>query len=230
MKVIILAGGRGTRLGHLTVDVPKPMVHIGDYPIIEHIANIYRRHGQFMFIAATGYLSKVISDYYAESWRGEDMIVAYTGEDTQTGGRIKRMSHFVNKERFMFTYGDGLANVDIADLLKVHHESGALCTVTAVRPPARFGRLRFDKSGAVIKFAEKNQVDEGWINGGFFVCEPEVLDYIDGDDSAFEGKPMLDMVRDGRLFAYKHEGWWACMDTQRDVDSLNQIWKDGAKW
>lgn len=226
MKVVILAGGRGSRLGETTDLIPKPMVRVGELPIISHIMNIYRRYGFDDFIIAGGYLYERLADYFEHHLT---VRVVDTGLETQTGGRLARLKPYLT-ETFMFTYGDGLANVNISHLLRFHERHGGACTVTAVRPPARFGRIHMRKDGMVTEFNEKRQSDEGFINGGFFVCEPEVLYLVKDDETAWEGQPMRMLARSKSLYAYEHDGFWQCMDTQRDVDTLNQMWKDGKPW
>ncbi len=247
VKVVILAGGLGTRLQEETVIRPKPMVEIGGRPMIWHIMKIYAAHGHKEFLVALGYKGEVIKSYFLnyyylrnsfsiqlsdgkidvhegnrEQW---DVHLIDTGLETQTGGRMRRLGPFLQNETFMLTYGDGVGSVDIRELERFHRKHGKLATVTAVRPPARFGGISLN-GNAVAKFREKHQIDEGWINGGFFVLEPEVLDYIDGDDSAFEREPLERLADDGQLVAYQHNGFWQSMDTLRDVDRLQRLWRD----
>jgi len=252
MKVIILAGGMGTRLQEETSVKPKPMVEIGGQPILWHIMNIYAAHGHKEFIIALGYRGDVIKEYFLNYYHlrhslsvhlstgqvevhdggREDWVVRLidTGMRTETGGRVKRLAPWIGRDTFMMTYGDGVANINIHDLMGFHKRHGKLATVTAVRPPSRFGGLTFD-ADVVAKFVEKPQINEGWINGGFFVLEPGVLDYIDGDDTIFEREPLERLTRDGQLVAYRHEDFWQCMDTLRDVRLLESMWQDGkAPW
>lgn len=252
MKVVILAGGFGTRLAEETVVRPKPMVEIGGQPILWHIMKIYASQGFNEFIIGLGYKGDVIKDYFLNyRYRASSLTVQLssgdvvvrdshsedwtvhlydTGRYTQTGGRVKRVAQFIGKEPFMLTYGDGVADVDIKQLLDFHRSHGRLATVTAVRPSARFGSIDFE-GDRVIRFEEKPQVDEGWINGGFFVLEPGVADYIEGDDTLFEKGPMERLAGDAKLMAYKHEGFWHCMDTLRDVRMLESLWESGqAPW
>jgi glucose-1-phosphate cytidylyltransferase len=252
MKVVILAGGLGTRLQESTADKPKPMVEIGGRPILWHIMKGYSRHGFREFLLALGYKGEVIKTYFLnyhylsgsftielrsgrldtyearqEDWR---VHLIDTGLATQTGGRIKRLADRVADGTFMMTYGDGVANIDLRRLLEFHQRHGKLATVTAVRPPARFGGLAFD-GDLVRRFTEKPQIGEGWINGGFFVLEPAVLDYIAGDDTPFEHAPLERLAADGQLVAYRHDDFWQCMDTLRDVRLLEALWQDGrAPW
>lgn len=254
MKVAILAGGLGTRLSEETTVKPKPMVEIGGKPILWHIMSIYAAHGYKEFVIALGYKGEVIKEYFlnyhyhsrsltvelksgqviAHDKDGDDWIVHLldTGIETQTGGRVKRVAEFIGYEPFMLTYGDGVSNVDIKKLVKFHQEHGALATITAVRPPARFGQMVFKNANEqVSEFVEKPQIGEGWINGGFFILQPEVKKYIDGDLSVFERAPLECLAADGQLRAYRHSGFWQCMDTMRDVQMLNKLWEDGnATW
>jgi glucose-1-phosphate cytidylyltransferase len=252
MKVILLAGGLGTRLSEETGLKPKPMVNVGRQPILWHIMSIYAHAGFKEFVVALGYLGEVIKSYFRDyCYRQQDLTIDLrsgqttvhdahmqdwvvhlidTGPETQTGGRIKRLSRWIGNETFFMTYGDGVANVDVAELLAFHRRHGRAATVTAVRPPARFGGLAFD-GDKVVEFVEKPQIGEGWINGGFFVLEPRVLDYIDGDATIFEREPLERLANDGELVAYRHEGFWQCMDTLRDVRLLNGLWESGeAPW
>jgi glucose-1-phosphate cytidylyltransferase len=252
MKTVILAGGLGTRLGEETAVRPKPMVEIGGRPILWHIMDIYARHGFNEFVVALGYKSEMIKRHFLDyhymqssisinlasgrvdvhAGEKEDWLVhlVETGIHTQTGGRMKRLARWLGNQTFLMTYGDGVSDVDIGQLVEFHHSHGRLATVTAVRPPARFGDLEFD-GDRVTRFAEKSQAGEGWINGGFFVLEPGVLDYIEADDVMFERDPMERLAQDGQLVAYRHDGFWQCMDTLRDTKLLNSLWDAGhAPW
>ncbi len=252
MKIIILAGGVGTRLQEETTVKPKPMVEIGGRPILWHIMNIYAAYGHKEFIVALGYRGDVIKHYFlnyyhlrnslsvqlgsgrAEVHNGgrEDWVVHLidTGARTETGGRIKRLEPWIGRETFMMTYGDGVASINIDSLIAFHRRHRKLATVTAVRPPARFGGMTFD-GDVVAQFVEKPQISEGWINGGFFVLEPGVLEYIDGDETIFEREPLERLARDGQLMAYRHEAFWQCMDTLRDLRLLEDLWQEGkAPW
>ncbi|MGI8497666.1 MAG: glucose-1-phosphate cytidylyltransferase [Gemmatimonadaceae bacterium] len=248
MKTVILAGGLGTRLGDETGTKPKPMVGIGGRPILWHIMQIYAAYGFNEFVLALGHRSEVIKrfflDYYhlrnsltvdlasnqvtVRSAECENWLVHLcdTGLDAQTGGRLKRLSSFVSDGTFMMTYGDGVADVNVRELLAFHRRHGRLATITAVRPPARFGSLTFD-GDLVTDFSEKPQVGEGWINGGFFVLEPAVLDYIEADDTPFERAPLERLAADGQLAAYRHDAFWQCMDTMRDVRLLDSLCERG---
>ena len=249
VKVVILAGGRGTRLSEETDLKPKPMVEIGDRPILWHIMDMYARQGLREFVVALGYKGDVIKRYFLEYPRlsanlsvrlGTGQVTVLdgalddwtvhlidTGAETITGGRIKRLAEWIGGETFMMTYGDGLANVDLQSLVAFHRAHGRLATVTAVRPPSRFGGLVFTDDGRVDSFIEKPQIGEGWINGGFFVLEPGVLEYIDGDATHWELDPLERLAADGELYAYRHDGFWQSMDTLRDVRFLNALWNAG---
>ncbi len=252
MKVVILAGGMGTRLAEETEVKPKPMVEIGGRPILWHIMNIYSAFGFNEFIVALGYKGEVIKSYFlnyyylrnsisinlanghidVQDGERENWIVHLidTGLNTETGGRIKRLASWLKDGTFMMTYGDGVADVNIQELVTFHRRHGKLATVTAVRPPARFGGITFE-GDQVARFEEKPQIGEGWINGGFFVLEPEVLDYIEGDATVFEREPLERLAEERQLVAYRHYGFWQCMDTLRDVRLLNHLWQRGsAPW
>lgn len=251
MKVIILAGGLGTRLMEETVVKPKPMVEVGGRPIIWHIMNIYAHYGFKEFIVALGYKGEVIKSYFLDQYYLEndftinladgkkhvhkqsvkDWVVHLidTGAATQTSGRIARLAKWIGNETFMLTYGDGVANVDIDALVRYHKARGKLATVTAVRPPARFGALNFDGENMHVNdFIEKPQMGEGWINGGFFVLEPAVLNYLGGDNEIFERAPLQKLALDNQLVAFQHDGFWQCMDTLRDVRLLEGLWENAA--
>lgn len=253
MKTFILAGGLGTRLSEETILRPKPMVEIGGHPMLWHIMSIYAHHGFEEFAVALGYKGEMIKDYFLHYHTMQsDLTIDLssgtsslhdgvhphwkihlidTGHDTQTGGRVKRLGCMLDGDRtFMLTYGDGVANVNIKALLDFHRSHGKLATVTAVRPPARFGGLVMD-GDQVVSFAEKPQTGEGWINGGFFVLDRRVLDYIQGDEMAFESTPMDTLTREGQLMAYRHEGFWQPMDTLREKGYLEDLWNSGrAPW
>jgi glucose-1-phosphate cytidylyltransferase len=252
MKTIILAGGLGTRLQEETVVKPKPMVEVGGRPVLWHIMNIYRAHGHKEFGVALGYKGEMIKNYFLNYYHQRNSLTVRladghvdvhggdhedwtvhlidTGLRTDTGGRIKRLAPLIGKDTFLMTYGDGVTDVNLGELVAFHRRKGKLATVTAVRPPARFGGLGF-QGDLVTRFVEKPQLGEGWINGGFFVLEPKVLDYIDGDATVFEREPLERLARDGQLVAYRHEGFWQCMDTLRDVRQLEALWESGkAPW
>jgi glucose-1-phosphate cytidylyltransferase len=248
MKTVILAGGLGTRLSEESATKPKPMVEIGGRPILWHIMRMYAEAGYREFLIALGYRGDVIKKYFldyhflqsnltidlrrnavtAHGGDCEDWMVHLfeTGQAAQTGGRLLRLRDTLGSDAFFMTYGDGVSSVDLKALLDYHRRHRRLATVTAVRPPARFGGLTFDGE-RVASFSEKPQVGEGWINGGFFVLEPGVLDYIDGDDSIFERAPLERLAADGQLVAYRHEGFWQCMDTLRDVRYLDSLCEQG---
>ncbi|NLW85640.1 MAG: glucose-1-phosphate cytidylyltransferase [Planctomycetes bacterium] len=252
MKVAVLAGGVGSRLAEETEVRPKPMIAIGDKPILWHIMMHYYHYGFNEFVIALGYRGQDIKRYVLDcasmdcnltismlagqvrkhgggipDWH---IDLVDTGFDTMTGGRIKRLKPFLNNSTFMLTWGDGVSNVNLRELLAFHRSHGRLATVTAVRPPARFGHLAFD-GDKVVEFSEKPQASEGWINGAFFVLEPRVLDYIEGDHTQWEREPMEMLAREGQLMAYRHQGFWQCMDTLRDKRLLQELWNSGkAPW
>ncbi len=248
MKVAILAGGVGTRLAEETEIKPKPMVEIGGRPILWHIMRHYAHYGHKDFVIALGYKGQVIKKYmvdfchlnsnltvnlengnvtvhngYKADWQVE---LIDTGIDTLTGGRIKRLEPYIGNERFMLTWGDGVSDVNLDDLLAFHVSHGKLATLTAVRPAARFGHLRLN-SNQVTEFSEKPQTQEGWINGAFFVLEPGIFDYIEGDMTQWEREPLENLATDGQLMAYQHTSFWQCMDTLRDKKLLESLWQQG---
>ena len=204
MKVILLAGGFGTRLSEYTDTVPKPMVQIGGKPILWHIMNFYAQYNHKNFYIALGYKGEVIKKYFSKISEKWEINLIDTGQKTLTGGRVKRLQKFIGKETCMLTYGDGLANINIDNLLSFHKNHGKLVTVSAVRPPGRFGAIKLNDD-RVIDFKEKSKTDEGWINGGFFVIEPDFFNFIDGDDTYLEREPLERAVKEKELFAYKHE-------------------------
>jgi glucose-1-phosphate cytidylyltransferase len=252
MKVGILAGGLGTRLSEETTVKPKPMVEIGGKPILWHIMKTYASFGFNEFVIALGYKGDVIKDYFlnyhhrsrsltidlktgritTHNQDGEDWIVHLldTGNDTQTGGRVRQVAEFIGEETFMLTYGDGVSNIDIRRLLDFHRAHGKFATLTAVHPPARFGQMQFD-GDQVSNFEEKPQLGEGWINGGFFVLEPAIKKFITSDMQPWEREPMEQLANEGQLMAYRHNEFWQCMDTLRDVQHLEKFWQEGnAPW
>jgi glucose-1-phosphate cytidylyltransferase len=251
MKVILLAGGLGTRLGEYTNLIPKPMVRIGGRPILWHIMRRYAMYGYKDFYVALGYKAEVIKEYFlnyralnsdftVDLASGE--IVAHqvdqtdwkvtlvnTGDESMTGGRVKRLKDFIGNETCMLTYGDGVANIDINSLLDFHRSHGKMVTVSAVRPTARFGELEL-RDSRVESFQEKPQLHDGWINGGYFIIEPPFFDFIDGDATLLEREPLERAAREGQLMAYQHDGFWQCMDTKRDHELLEALWLKGAPW
>ena len=252
MKVVLLAGGRGTRLAEETSIRPKPMIEIGGKPLLWHIMSIYAGHGHSDFLVACGYKGELIKEYFRNAFLGSsDFIVELkdgsvevlnpprlnwrvglvdTGVDTMTGGRLRRLSRWLRDETFMVTYGDGLGNVDIGALLDFHRSHGRVATVTAVRPPARFGDLALD-GDEVRAFAEKPQTSEGWINGGFFVFEPALFEYLAGDETSLEQGPLDRLAAERQLMAYRHNGFWQPMDTLREKELLESLWASGqAPW
>lgn len=261
MKVVILAGGYGTRLSEETGVRPKPLVEIGGKPILWHIMKIYSYYGFNDFIILTGYKGNMIKEYFIdyymhynditvdmlnnsvyihnnrqEPWR---VTMLYTGQDSMTGGRIAYSREYINNETFMLTYGDGVSDIDINKLLDFHKQHSGAVTMTSVMPDGRFGSLDVDKiTGKINNFIEKPKgggidlSNANWINGGFFVCEPEVFDYInDGNETIFEQAPLTNLAKDGKLYAYKHTGFWKCMDTLKDKNDLTKMWlSDSAPW
>ncbi len=222
MKVVILAGGLGTRISEYTKTIPKPMIPINKVPILIHIINYYRKYGFNEFYIAAGYKSKIIKDYFKKKKiRNCKINIIDTGLKTMTGGRLKRLSRFLKKEAFLMTYGDGLSNVNLERLIKFHKKRKKLMTLTAVRPPARFGAIKIVNNN-VKYFKEKSSLDEGWINGGFFVIEPEIFKYIKGDKTYLERSPLEKIASMGNLSAFKHHGFWQCMDTLRDKEILEK--------
>lgn len=252
MKVVILAGGYGTRLSEETAVRPKPMVEVGEQPILWHIMKIYYAHGIDDFIICCGYKGEVIKQYFSdylhrqsditfdfegdrriihnrncESWK---VTLIDTGMDTMTGGRLKRVRSYLDGETFCMTYGDGVSDVDISDLIKFHRSQETLATLTAIQPSGRFGVFKMDKSDTRIDhFREKPQGDGAWINGGFFVLEPNAIDYIEGDQTVWEQEPLVNLANDGELSAYRHPGFWQPMDTLRDKRLLEDLWENGDK-
>ena len=254
MKVVILAGGLGTRLSEETGLRPKPMVGIGGHPILWHIMKIYAHYGFKEFVVLCGYKSEVIKDYFvnyymnnsdvtvdlatnnveihqniSEPWK---VTMFYTGKYTQTGGRIRKIKDFIGNEPFLLTYGDGVADVDISAVVASHQESKKLATLTSIQPNGRFGSLEIEDDGKVLSFQEKPKGEGGWINGGFFVLQPEIFDYIpDREDAIWEQEPLKQLASEGQLNAYMHHGFWHCMDTLKDKDELNTMWAENkAPW
>jgi glucose-1-phosphate cytidylyltransferase len=248
MKVLILAGGYGSRLSEYTENIPKPMVSVGGKPILWHIMQTYVRFGHKEFYVALGYKAEAIKKYFLNyrelnadftidlasgsvtphqvapvDWK---VTLVQTGLESMTGGRVKRMQPFIGKETFMLTYGDGLANIDINALVNFHRSHGKMVTVSAVRPIARFGELDMNRN-QVVSFKEKPQINQGWINGGYFVIEPEFFDLIKNDQTILEKEPLEKVAAMGELMAYHHDGFWQCMDTKRDRDSLEEMWQSG---
>ena len=222
MKVVLLAGGFGTRLAEYTKTIPKPMINLNGKPMLFHIMKLYAKHGFKDFYIALGYKGKVIKKFFNKNFFDWNIHLIETGKETMTGGRLKRLKKHIGKETFMMTYGDGLSNVNLKKLLKFHKKNKKLVTLTAVRPPARFGATKI-KGKYVSYFKEKSKLDEGWINGGFFVIEPEFFNFIKEDKTYLEREPLEKASKKGELAAFKHEGFWQCMDTKRDKDRLNDI-------
>ena len=224
MKVILLAGGFGTRLSGYTKTIPKPMVEVGGQPMLIHIMKQYAKYGFKDFYIALGYRGELIKKFFNKKFFDWNINLVETGENTMTGGRLKRLKKYVGKTTFMMTYGDGISNVNLGKLIKFHKKNNKLVTLTAVRPPARFGALKL-KGNSVSYFKEKSKLDEGWINGGFFVMEPEFLKFIKNDNTYLEREPLEAVSQKKQLAAFRHEGFWQCMDTKRDKDNLNKILK-----
>lgn len=253
MKVLILAGGFGTRLSEETDLKPKPMVEIGGKPIIWHIMKHYSQHGFNDFVILLGYKGYVIKEYFAnyllhtsdctvdlrgnglelhgssqEAWK---ITLIDTGQGTMTGGRVKRAKEYIGDETFMLTYGDGVSDVNLTELADFHNSHGGAMTLTAVQPTGRFGTIEVDDGNRVAKFVEKPVGDNAWINGGFFVCDPEVIDYIEDDSTVLERQPMEALSGEGRLYSFSHKGFWQCMDSLRDKQFLTELWESGnAQW
>ena len=253
IPVVILAGGLGTRLREETEYRPKPMVKVGHQPIIWHIMKTYAHFGHKDFIVCLGYKGEMIREYFLDyaAFTGDVLLdlgkktqthvgntfeqvdwrvtLADTGQLTNTGGRIKRIRDYIRSDRFMVTYGDGLANVDVPKLLETHRRSGRVATLTGVRPTSRFGELNIE-GDRVTRFAEKEYLQEVWINGGFFVFEKKIFDYLDGDETILEQDPLRRLSQEGQLSVYRHPGYWQCMDTYREYEILNRQWSEGAPW
>tara|TARA_Y100000310_G_scaffold328020_1_gene395352 strand:- start:1058 stop:1750 length:693 start_codon:yes stop_codon:yes gene_type:complete len=224
MKVVILAGGKGTRLSEYTKTIPKPMTKIHKFPIIIYIMKHYAKYGFKDFIIATGYKKNVIEKYFKRKFFDWNIKLVNTGKETMTGGRIKRLKKIIKNETFMLTYGDGLSDVNLKKLLLFHYKNRATVTLTAVRPPARFGAISL-KGNKVTVFREKSSLDSGWINGGFFVMEPEIFKFIKNDKTFLEREPMSKLDSKKKLFAFRHYKFWQCMDTKRDKEILEKLIK-----
>lgn len=250
MKVVILAGGFGTRISEESHQKPKPMIEIGGKPILWHIMKIYSNYGFNDFIVCLGYKANKIREYFSdyfnnhsdftldftnnsekivhksnvEPWR---ITLVDTGKETMTGGRVKRIQKYIGNNPFLLTYGDGVSDVNIENLVEIHNKHKKIATLTAIQPSGRFGSLKISENGIITGFKEKVKGDGGWINGGFFVCEPEIFNYIDGDETIFEEKPLQNLSKVGQLVAYKHEGFWHCMDTLKEKMELEALWNSG---
>lgn len=254
MKVVILAGGFGTRISEESHLMPKPMIEIGEKPILWHIMKFYSSYGYNEFIICCGYKQYIIKEFFADYFlhmsdvtfdfsSGNKMIVhnnntepwkvtlVDTGVNTMTGGRIKRIKDYIGRETFMLTYGDGVTNVNIKELINFHKKHGKMATITAIQPSGRFGMLDISDSNQIYSFKEKSKEDVGWINGGFMVLNSDVINYIKGDNTTFEKEPLERIANEGNLKAFKHEGFWQCMDTLRDRELLEKMWSSGqALW
>jgi len=251
MKVIILSGGFGTRIAEYTSIIPKPMIRIGGKPIIEHIMEIYSKYGHKDFYLALGYKSEVIKEYFynyaflnsnfrinlkdgkvvpfEKNEKDWSVNLIDTGINTMTGGRLKRLRKFIGNETFLLTYGDAVTDLDINKVLEFHKEHGRIVTVTGVRPPARFGELTINETNEVLEFKEKPNTHAGWINGGFFVIEPEFFNYIEDDNTILEKEPLEQAAKNNQLMAFLHDGFWHCIDTKRDKDNLEEFMKADKK-
>lgn len=253
MKAVILAGGFGTRISEESHMKPKPMIEIGGKPIIWHVMKIYSAHGINEFVVCCGYKGYVIKEYFAnyflhmsdvtfdmehnqmkvhqknaEPWK---VTLVDTGMNSMTGGRLLRVKDYIGKEKFCLTYGDGVSDVNITDVIAYHEKQSCLATVTAIQPSARFGAIEIDEGGAALRFQEKPRGDGQWINGGFFVLEPEVFNYLEGDETVWEQEPLRQLALHGQLSAYKHDGFWGAMDTLRDKTYLEELWNSAnAPW
>ena len=224
MKVVLLAGGLGTRLSEYTSSIPKPMVKIGNLPILVHLINIYKKYGYNDFIIAAGYKKKIITDYFNNTNFNCNIKVINTGKASMTGGRLLELKKYLKNQTFLLTYGDGLSNININSLINFHKKNKNIITITAVRPPARFGNITM-KYNKVINFKEKTQMNAGWINGGFFVINSQFFKYLKNKKTILEKEPLEKAAKDGELYAFKHHGFWACMDTKRDKDYLEDLVK-----
>ena len=251
MKIVILAGGHGTRLSEYTDFVPKPMVEIGDEPILIHIMNWYKKHDLKDFIVATGYKSEIINEYFERRLKSrnqeydfttgvqkqlnrekDNLIIktVYSGLDSMTGGRLLAVKKYIHEDTFMLTYGDGLSNININELIEFHKSHGKIATITAVRPMARFGVLNINGK-EVTSFKEKKHLEGGWINGGYFIFNISIFNYLEDKYTVLEKEPLENLAKEGELMAYKHTGFWQCMDTKRDKDYLQELWESGnAPW
>ena len=226
MKVVLLAGGFGTRLSEYTETIPKPMIQIGDKPILLHIMKLYAKYGFKDFYIALGHKGEIIKKFFKKrKFSNWNINLIETGKNTMTGGRLKRLKKYIGKETFMMTYGDGISNINLKELLKFHNRNKKLVTLSAVRPSARFGAVKI-KGKYVSYFKEKSKLDEGWINGGFFVMEPKFLEFIKSDNTYLEREPLESACRKKQLSAFKHAGFWQCMDTKRDKETLDKILKN----
>ena len=221
MKIVLLAGGFGTRMSEHTKTIPKPMININGRPLLLYIMKHYAKYGYKDFYIAMGYRGEIIKKFFNKKFFDWNINLIETGKNTMTGGRLKRLKKHIGKETFMMTYGDGLSDINLKKLLEFHKKNKKLVTLTAVRPPARFGVIKF-KGQLVSYFKEKSKLDEGWINGGFFVMEPEFLKFIKDDQTYLEREPLEKVTKQRQLVAFKHKGFWQCMDTKRDKDKLNK--------
>ena len=226
MKVVILAGGRGSRISFYTQKIPKPMIKVGNIPILVHIMNIYKSYGFNEFIIAAGYKSKIISDYFLKYKKLSNIKIVNTGINSETGERIRKLKNLLKKEEnFLLTYGDGVSNINIKKLIEFHLKHKKIATMTTVRPPVKFGEVSIGKNNKILKFKEKPQLNRGWINGGFFVLNKQIFRYLYGKNLVFEKKPLSKLCDDGELRAYMHYGYWKCMDNLSEKKQLEKIYK-----
>lgn len=227
MKVVILCGGLGTRLSEETRTKPKPMVKIGSKPIIWHLIKYFQYYGFNDFLLATGYKSNVIKKYFENTnIQNSTIKLIYTGKDTLTGGRILRLKKFIKDNEFLMTYGDGLSNINLKKLISYHRNSKSIVTLSAVRPPVRFGEIRISNNGKINQFKEKPQASQNWINGGFFIMNKEIFNYLKNDKTILEREPLENLAKKKKLSGFKHYSFWQCMDTMRDKNYLNKLWKE----
>ncbi|MDA9682748.1 sugar phosphate nucleotidyltransferase [Candidatus Pelagibacter sp.] len=226
MKVVILAGGKGSRISYYTQKIPKPMIKIGGIPMLSHIMSLFKHYGYNDFLIAAGFKKKIISDYYRNSKEFKNLKVIDTGLNTQTGGRILKLKKYLKNENYFFmTYGDGITNININRLQNFHIKNNKIATVTAVRPPVKFGELKIEKNKLVSSFLEKPSLNTGWINGGFFVLNKDVFKYIKNYQIIFEREPMINLSKKKKLIAFKHDGYWKCMDNLKEKNDLEEIYK-----
>tara|TARA_B100000787_G_C16199029_1_gene303346 strand:+ start:10529 stop:11236 length:708 start_codon:yes stop_codon:yes gene_type:complete len=227
MKVVILAGGKGSRISQYTQKIPKPMIRVGNVPMLTHIMRFFKFYGFNEFIIAGGYKINIIKKYYKNSEEFKNLEIIFTGENSMTGGRVLKLKKYLkNEDCFFMTYGDGITNINLKKLLNFHQKNNKIATVTAVRPPVKFGELDIDKKSIVKSFIEKPQVEKGWINGGFFILNKEIFNYIKGPSTIFELEPLSKLSKKEQLIAYRHKGYWRCMDNLNEKKQLEKIYKE----
>tara|TARA_B100000795_G_C22786728_1_gene434974 strand:+ start:831 stop:1538 length:708 start_codon:yes stop_codon:yes gene_type:complete len=226
MKVVILAGGKGSRISQYTQKIPKPMIRVGNIPMLTHIMRFFKFYGFNEFIIAGGYKINIIKKYYKNSKEFKSLKIIFTGENSMTGGRVLKLKKYLkNEDSFFMTYGDGITNINLKKLFNFHKKNNKIATVTAVRPPVKFGELEIDKKSMVKSFIEKPQVQKGWINGGFFILNKKIFNYIKNSSTVFESEPLSKLSKNKQLIAYKHKGYWKCMDNLNEKKQLEQIYK-----